>query len=310
MLTRLRTSKHRPRRNIHISLLDTAGEARFGPLQTFWINQRCRLCSASLNEQIEDADVLWIYSQDPLSPALRSNLLDYLRKAKPGARVINHPNVYNAYHQEDAFERLAEGGVSVPRHTFFESDLGTTRVVYKRMGHHTAHKTLERYTGPKDGYAAYEFIDTRGPDGLYRKYRVYYIVGIIHPWGLLFSEDWNAHLGSEPQIQYVFEMTTDEIRQVNAIAKTFGLQYFAVDFLRRNSDAQSFFIDVNIYPNNLVPKATTRRLGYYGSWHTFDAGRLLQLPELSKRNFADVFDEGIRHFIEGEPLPSDPDSLQ
>jgi hypothetical protein len=123
------------------------------------------------------------------------------------------------------------------------------------------------------------------------------------------SEHWNAHLGSEPEIQYVFDMTPEEIRQVHAIARTFGLQFFAVDFLRRNSDDRPFFIDVNIYPNNLAPKSTTRRLGYYGTWHTFDARRLLQLSEPGGRRFADIFDEGMQRFIDGRPFPTNPDFL-
>jgi hypothetical protein len=311
LLTWMRVNRHRRlRRRIHIVLLDPSGEGKFGSLQAFWINKSCSLCSASLNERLEDADVAWIFSQDPLSPDSRSKLLNSLREAKPGARIINHPDVYNNYHKEDAFERLAAAGVSVPRATFSQDDLRRTTVVYKRTGQHHAPKTLEQYSGPRAGYTAFEFIDSRGPDGLYRRYRAYYIVGIVSPYKLYLCKSWNVYGDNDPRIQYTFDMTPEEIRQVRTIADVFKLQYFEVDFLRRSGDGKPFFFDVNIYPNNRLPASTVHDLGYYENWHTFDARQQLQIAELpGGKHFADIFDEAMLHFVEGRAFPSDPNFL-
>jgi Fibronectin type III domain len=294
----MRVNRHRRlRRRIHIVLLDPEGEGKFGSLQTFWINKSCSLCSASLNERLEDADVAWIFSQDPLSPDSRSKLLNSLRRVKPGARIINHPDVYNNYHKEDAFERLAAAGVSVPRSTFSQDDLRRTTVVYKRTGYHHAHKTLELYSGPRAGYTAFEFIDSRGPDGLYHRYRAYYIVGIVRPHKLYLCKSWNVYGGNSPIIQYTFDMTPEEIRQVRIIADVFKLQYFEVDFLRRSGDGKPFFFDVNIYPNNRSPASIVHHLGYYEHWHTFDAIQQLQIAEPGAKHFADIFDEAMLHYV-------------
>lgn len=47
LLTASRLRRHRQlRRQIHITLLEFhAGKPRFGPLTTFWINERSRVCS-------------------------------------------------------------------------------------------------------------------------------------------------------------------------------------------------------------------------------------------------------------------------
>ncbi|MGH9875548.1 MAG: hypothetical protein ACRD9S_24085, partial [Pyrinomonadaceae bacterium] len=90
-LTASRLRRHRQlRRQIHITLLKFhAGKPRFGPLTTFWINERSRVCSASLNERLEEADVVWIYTQDPLTEELHERLLKAIDKTQPGARIIN-----------------------------------------------------------------------------------------------------------------------------------------------------------------------------------------------------------------------------
>ena len=64
LLTWLRLVKHkRLKRRIHICFLDIyPGRGKFGRFTAFWINERSRLCSASVNERIEDADIVWIYS--------------------------------------------------------------------------------------------------------------------------------------------------------------------------------------------------------------------------------------------------------
>jgi hypothetical protein len=357
-LTWLKKRKHkRTHRKVHLCLLEhnpKGWPVELGELTAFWINERSRVCSASLNEGIEDADVVWIYSQDPLSPDIENRLLRSLQRAGAATPVINHPDVYGSYHEEGAFTRLAEAGVGVPRTEFSESDVGKTWVVYKSKGKHTAPKFLTEYAGPRAGYRTFEFVDSRGPDGLYRVYRTFYLLGSIHPYTVMFGEDWNVYPQSMSRREYTFSITPFEARQIRLIAETLGIQYFAVDYLRREQDGLPIFTDVNVYPDidfrmrpmeiepirwiakalgmryfaadylrrerdgrlvyldvNVYPKSYPAlslresgiKLGYYGSWLTFDRLKLFGICDPSERPFWDMFDEAMLRLASKEPLP-------
>lgn len=298
-LTRVRQRRHRQlRRAVHICLLEYQPKAlrEFGELTAFWINERSRVCSASLNEGIEDADVVWVYSQDPLSPHVRRRLLETLKKARAGTPVINHPDVYNSYHEERVFEALAEAGVSVPRTEFTRDDMHETWVVYKAEGRHLAPKYLSRYTGPVAGYRAFEFVDSRDSDGRYERYRAFYVVGVVRPSKAMFSQHWNVYTKNMSHLEYTFEMTSAEVGQVRLIAETLGLQYFAVDYVRRKRDGRPVFIDINVYPTPYSLKESGREPGYYGRWHTFDTRERLGIPEPLGRPIWDIFDEALLSF--------------
>ena len=302
LLTASRLRRHRQlRRQIHITLLEFhAGKPRFGPLTTFWINERSRLCSASLNERVEEADVVWIYTQDPVTAELHERLLKAIGKARPGARIINHPDVYNAYHQDHCFQHLAAAGVNVPEDIFSERDFGRTKVVYKTQGCQGAPKTLVDFEGPKRGFKAFRFIDSRGADGHYRRYRVDYIAGIVRVGTLMLCDHWNVCLKHDPHLEFTFAMTAEEVRQIRQIARALGLDYFAVDYLRQSGDDKPFFTDVNVYPAITSLATTARHLGYHGAWHTFDARGRLGIEEPGGRPFHEIFDEGMLHFVSGK----------
>jgi hypothetical protein len=294
-LTWLRQSRHRKlRRSVHICLLDYRPEGgRQSKLTEFWINERSRACSASLNEGIEDADVVWVYCKDPIPPHKKGELLRALKRAKPGTPVINHPEVYNAYHQERTFTVLAEAGVNVPRSEFTDEDIGKTLVVYKTEGRHGhSPKFLSEYTGPRAGYRAFEFVDSRGPEGWHKRYRAYYIFGAVYPHFLRFSDQWNVHSTTSRRME-AFAVTPIEVEQIRLIATTLGLQYFAVDYLRKDSDSP-VFVDINVYPG--IPSKLQkigRKLGYYGQWHQFDDYTRLELSDLLKQDGWNVFDEAM-----------------
>ena len=252
-LTWLKQKKHKKlRRKIHVCLLEHNPKGRnwkFGELIVFWINERSRVCSASLNERVEDADIVWVCSQDPLSPGIKSKLLRDLQKARAATPVINHPDAYDSYHEERAFEKLAKAGVSVPRTEFTGDDVGKTWVVYKAEGKHSAPKYMSRYSGFKAGHRVFEFVDSRDSNGLYSKYRAFYVVGSVHPNIVMFSKHWNVYIHTASRLEYTFRMTPIETEQVRLIAKTLGLQYFAVDYLRRARDGRPVVTDINVYPD-------------------------------------------------------------
>ena len=80
LLTWLRERKHtRLRRKIHICLLEYYPKSgKFGRFMRFWINEKSHICSVSLNEKIEKADIIWVFSQDPLPSATKEELLRIL----------------------------------------------------------------------------------------------------------------------------------------------------------------------------------------------------------------------------------------
>ena len=77
------------KRDIHICLLTCSKDPlQLGPLTAWTINQRSRHCSASVNEGLERADIVWVYAQDPLTPECRDEFEYKLLEARPEAKVI------------------------------------------------------------------------------------------------------------------------------------------------------------------------------------------------------------------------------
>ncbi|MGH7259492.1 MAG: hypothetical protein ACREI9_02275 [Nitrospiraceae bacterium] len=63
------------------------------------------------------------------------------------------------------------------------------------------------------------------------------------------------------------------------------------------------------YPTIHSLPTTSLDRGYHGQWHTLDTRPRLGLPEPSGRPFAEVFDDAMRHFVDGKPFPADPGAL-
>ncbi len=303
LLTWLRRKKHRRlKKKIHICLLEYNSKGgKFGRFTEFWINERSQICTVSLNERLEDADIIWIYSQDPLSEKIKEKIMTLLRKAKNKVMIINHPDVYNVYHEKNTFQRLFEAGVNVPRTTFTGEDVNKTIVVYKAEGQQSSDKFISPYLGEYPNYKPFEFIDSRGIDGLYRRYRAFFIVGIVRPSKAMFSNSWNVCVKNMRRLEYTFLMSPLETNQVKLIAKTLGLQYFAVDFLRRKVDDLPVFTDINVYPMVISFTETGRHLGYRSRWHTFDTRERLGIPEPMGRPFWELFDEAMLAFAQKKP---------
>jgi hypothetical protein len=311
-LTRLRRRRHKKsRKQIHICFLDYRPEGgRQSKFTEFWINERSRLCSASMNDRIEDADVVWTYCKDPIPPNKKGRLLHALKRAMPGTPVINHPEVYNSYHEERVFMALAEAGVSVPRSEFSDRDVGKTLVIYKTKGRHGhAPKYLSEYEGSKAGYRAFEFVSSRGPDGLNRRYRAYYLLGTVYPSLLRSSGNWNVYSQTAERTE-PYTVRPNEAGQIGLIAETLGLHYFAVDYIRRKEDDSPVFVDLNVYPDVISKlRELGRKFGYYGRWHTLDTdAKWLSLDaetnqaglESPERPFWDVFDDAMLSFLRKE----------
>jgi hypothetical protein len=287
-LTDLRKARHvlgraARTRPLRLCLLEHDTSTMFFAEPTaFWINQRSRVCWAERNGPPERADLVWVFTQDPLDAEVRAWLDAQLRRVRPGVRVLNPPAVYDAYHREDCFPRLAAAGVRVPRTTFDAADLGVTEVVYKAVGEQAARKERCHYDGPRPGYNAAVAHDSRGPDGRYRRYRAFVLGDLVLPEDVLVADHWNASLRHLVTVERNYALTAFERAQLRLITATLGLDFACVDYLReRRADGTGgapVFHDVNVYPTVVGAWQGDMPPGDRGRWHVFDNCARLGLP--------------------------------
>jgi hypothetical protein len=197
---------------------------------------------------IGDAD----FCPDALADAAR-----LLGRAR--ASVLNRPAAVLASGRADNAARLGRlPGVVAPRVAmppradFAAHGLGYP-VLARAPGFHTGRHFVRADTAealpallatlPGETLLAIQFLDARGPDGLFRKYRAMLIGGRIFPLHLAVSRDWKVHY-------YTADMTAPEHRAEEAaflgdmagtigpaamdalarIAETLDLDYAGVDF--------------------------------------------------------------------------------
>ena len=291
--TWLRESRHaRLDRPWTICILEyPRSESRFGRLMACWINDNSRCFRAVVNREVESADIVWVHTQDPLDLDAKRAISHALAKAPGRAAVINHPDHYNAYHEPRCFERLRAAGVGVPR-TEPELQVGEP-VVYKAIGQQMATKYLDTYSGTRPGFRAFEFIDARIGDE-YRRYRAHYMCGFIRPSGVLVSYDWNVHLAASHDREFTFVMPLEECEQLELLAKTLGLDYFAVDYLRKGGDGEAIFVDINVYPTIGLRNLGLRSYGYS---HTFDIRARVGIEEPMGCSTPEFFDRAFQPLV-------------
>ena len=276
-LNGVRRARHRLlRRPVRLALLEHSDNGtRFAAPHAFWINQRSRVCVARVNDT-RGADVVWVFSQDPLPAPARTSLTTAVATAGTVA-TINGVETYDAYHRDDAFPRLAAAGVAVPRTAFSDDDAGRTQVVYKAQWQQPAAKHRAPWTGPVPGYRAFELVDGRGDDGLWRRYRAFWLCGRAWPDVAFASTDWEVTGGTRTAVE-AYELSGPEREQLGLAARTLGLDFFAADFLRRHDDGSPVLVDVNVYPT-VVTTFGNDVAGRRGQWHVWDAGpRLVDRP--------------------------------
>lgn len=291
-LTAWRLARHRRlRRPVQICLLEYQdGGTRFAAPHAFWINERSRLCTARVGRP-DGADVVWIFSQDPLTRAARRRLDADLARLPTGVPVLNRPETYDAYHRDDAFPRLAAAGVGVPRTAFTKQDLGVTPVVYKAQGEQSARKFLSPYRGPVPDFRGFAYEDGRGPDGLPRRYRAFFLAGLIHPHNVIVSDHWAVSAHNVRRVEHTFDLPMQERDQIRRLAATLGLDFFAVDYLRRHDDGLPVFVDVNVYPTIIAAPELNRGRDDRGQWHVWDTPDRLGLRGQQEASFWTRFDQ-------------------
>jgi hypothetical protein len=258
----------------------------------WWINRASRRCVATVNGAPERADVVWLLAQDPLGPVVRARLAERLARLPPGVAVLNGPATYDAYHDPDAFARLEAAGVRVPRTRFGPDDVGVTRVVHKRIGEQPATKHLGTWTGPVAGFRSFAFEDGRGADGLIWRHRAYHLLGEVLSGDSVGSPHWEARAEGRAAVDVAPELPAGEREQVALLARTLGLDFFAVDYLRRAGDGAAVFLDVNVFPMVLIAEGVTGAHGLRGGWHVWSVADRIGRPDPGRSHWR-RFDEAM-----------------
>ncbi len=266
------------RRRQHLAIVDfDTARVTFSDRHARWINARSERFSACVTQRPERADVIWVHVQDPMSAESRARTDAVLAESR-GVPIINQPNRYNFYHEPGSFQKLAAAGVSVPVE-ILPGDNYSGLAVYKQANTQVSPKSLEPYDGPREGYRAFSYLDFRDGDGAFRRYRVFYLCGWIRASKLFVSRHWNVSGGSCERLFYGFHLTPKMRDSVGKIAEVSGLDFFAVDMLVRAEDDEPFFVDINTYPRINSLRSTQIAAGALVVPHTFDARRVLGMPE-------------------------------
>jgi glutathione synthase/RimK-type ligase-like ATP-grasp enzyme len=162
--------------------------------------------------------------------------------AQSGAPVINHPDAVLATGRANVTERLAAiPGVIAPRTialprawvTAEELTLRGLRfpLLLRSPGYHTgnhfawveapAELDAVRDSLPGIELLAIEYLDGRGPDGMYRKYRALFIGGKLYPLHLAISPRWKVHYFSADMADRA-DHRAEEAAYLNGMEATLG----------------------------------------------------------------------------------------
>ena len=185
--------------------------------------------------------------------------------ARSGAPVINDPAAVLASGRESVTERLgrlpgviAPRTIALPRGAVTVEEL-TARgfsfpLLLRSPGHHTGNhfQWVEtpgmlapiRDALPGQELLAIAYVDGRGPDAMYRKYRVLFIGGKLYPLHLAISPNWKVHyfsadMNDRPdhraeEAAFLADMErtigAPALAALEQIAQTLGLDYGGIDF--------------------------------------------------------------------------------
>ncbi len=295
--TALREVRHRVRRRrgarLRLCLLELPHDRPpIGSAHAFWLNERSRVFDVVRNGAPERADVVWLFSQDPLGPRVRERLAARLAQLPAGVPVLNPPATYDAYHDLDAFARLEATGVSVPRTRFGPDDEGRTAVVFKALDEQPATKFVQPWRGPLPGFRPFALEDGRDADGLSWRYRAYYVAGEVLSGDAVASRGWEARAEHQVAVDLAPDLPAHEREQIALLASTLGLDAFAVDYLRRRSDGAPVFVDVNVFPSVLIAGAVSRAHGLRGGVHVWEVADRLGRPDPGRPHWRRV-DEAL-----------------
>jgi glutathione synthase/RimK-type ligase-like ATP-grasp enzyme len=204
--------------------------------------------------------------------------------ASTSAPIINAPAAVLATRRLDNARRLAAtGGVRAPRIASMGRDeiLASDDLAYPLLlrapGFHTGRffERVERRDEleaavarlPGGELLAIEYLDGRGADGKYRKYRAIIVDGELYPLHLAISSDWKVHYGTadmrDPQHQAEEQRFLQDMRgtlgpktiaALENIASALGLDYGGIDF-GVDAEGRILLYEANATMTVVVPEA-------------------------------------------------------
>jgi Tfp pilus assembly protein PilF len=184
---------------------------------------------------------------------------------RSGMPVLNDPERVLATSRADVTGRLARipgvitpHTIALPRALVTPAELTqrgfTFPLLLRSPGHHTgnhfewvetpADLAAVRDALPGQELLAIAYVDGRGADGLYRKYRVLFVGGRLYPLHLAISARWKVHYFSADMFDRADHRAEEErfltdmaaaigapaLAALEAIAATLGLDYGGIDF--------------------------------------------------------------------------------
>ncbi len=295
--TALREVRHRARRRrgarLRLCLLELPHDRPpIGTAHAFWLNERSRVFDVVRNGAPERADVVWLFSQDPLGPRVREALATRLARLPAHVAVLNPPATYDAYHAPGAFARLEAAGVRVPRTRFGPQDEGVTPVVFKALDEQPARKFVRPWGGPVPGFRPFALEDGRDAEGRSWRLRAYYVAGEVLSGDAVASAGWEARAEHRVAVDLRPELPAHERAQIALLARTLGLDAFAVDYLRRRADRAAVMLDVNVFPMVLLAGDVARAHGLRGGMHVWEIADRLGRPDPGRPHWRRV-DEAL-----------------
>lgn len=180
--------------------------------------------------------------------------------ATSGAPIINEPNAVLATSRtalpdllRDVEDVVAARVRLLPRERIEEAQVGWPRLLRAPGYHSGQHFVLVRGAEELDAAAAalpgaellaIQYIDTRGEDGFFRKYRVIIVDGTLYPLHLAVSENWKVHYfsagmaenpeGRAEEARFLESMQSAigdrACAALERIARRLALDYAGIDF--------------------------------------------------------------------------------
>ncbi len=201
-------------------------------------------------------------------PDASSKALDKALKIVEAGRdvpVINHPKKILNTARDKIYKLLKNiEGIVVPKvwrftprklkdiYEFIEEEGINFPFLFRPAGSHTGKGLikidakeqigeLEKYAFDGSEYYIVEFYDFKSEDGLYRKYRVYFVDKKPYPRHLIVSKSWNIHASNyeefmtkEPykseRMNFFKNFNEEKYKPLLSVPEKIDLDYFAVDF--------------------------------------------------------------------------------
>lgn len=218
---------------------------------------------------------------DRCAPALERAVEILVNASAP---IVNPPQAVLATRRMGNARRLAAvEGVRAPRMALMRRDEVLVAedfgypLLFRAPGFHTGRffERIERGDEleaalarlPGEELLAIEYLDGRGPDGKYRKYRAIVVDGELYPLHLAISSDWKVHYGTadmrDPLHQAEEQRFLQDMRgtlgartiaALEGIAAALGLDYGGIDF-GVDAEGRVLLYEANATMTVVVPEA-------------------------------------------------------